>query len=135
MISYKKGRHVMRFFRSVAMVAALATLGISTSATAAASWNGIGHKLKVKLDGPATKSIWVAGTPAPGYEGFAAWNSCIVLSNAPTGWMDFAHVAKNGTFLKVIAFESRDCTNGYRREKGMTVPGNDGLDFVWLALF
>lgn len=124
----------MRSLKSIAIVSALAILGISTAAMSAASWNGVGHKLKIKLDGPATKAVWITGTPASGFTN-AAWGSCIVLSNAPNGWADFAHVAKDGTFVKVLAFANSTCTNDIRREKGMTVPGNDGNDFVWIALF
>lgn len=62
-------------------------------------------------------------------------NTCIRARNAPKGWMETSYVLKNGTRVKVIAFTSPDCADGYRRERAMTVPGVDGLDFVYLPLF
>lgn len=133
--------HIRKFWGQICMhksivgiTAFVAAILFSSGAFAAASWEGYGHKLRIKLDGSATKSIWVVGTAAPGWENDKL-NGCVRLTNPPRGWMETAFVLKNGSSLKVLAFSSTDCTNGLRRERRMTVPGADGLAFVYMPMF
>lgn len=116
------------------IVVAVAGFAIATSAWAFhGPWYGWGHKLKIRLDGSATKSIWVAGTAADGLPA-PTLNSCIQLSNAQKGWREVSYVLANGSFVKVLAFSDSYCTH-LRRERSMKVPGADGLDFVYLPLY
>ena len=109
-----------------------AALAFTTTAGSAMAW----HQLLIKLDGPATKSIFLVGDPqfgGPLQNGF-----CIRPSPGtrfPRGWYDTNYTLKDRSRVKALAYSSTDCRSGFRREKQMMVPGNDKLGHVYLNLY
>jgi len=120
----------MKLFKMVCTLsAALALFGAATSASAA------DHLLQIKLDGPATQSILVIGRQV--YSSNSDNGQCFRAPyyGFPRGWWSPNVRFWGGTPLQVIAFTSKDCSYGYRRDRKIIVPGADGLSNVYVPLF
>jgi len=91
------------------------------------------HRLMIKLDGPATQSLFIVGDA---YSNDIGNGRCITKpwNGFPRGWYSTPYVLADRSRVKVIAFTSGNCTAGYRREQQMRVP-EDGLTNVYVTLF
>ncbi|SDB84175.1 hypothetical protein [Acinetobacter boissieri] len=90
------------------------------------------HKLRIKTDGAATKSLYLVGKDQLGNlnNGF-----CIQNLNLKPGWFETPFILQDGSTYSVLGFSSRDCTAGLRKTIRDKVPTNDGLRYVWVPLF
>jgi|GEM_PF-3539828 len=119
------------FKRATKIAAALAFTTAAGSAMA-------DHTLQIKLDGAATKSLFIVGDPVISSFDWVRNGFCIPQKwngYFPRGWFNTGYVLRDGSRVKVIAFGSDNCTNGFRREMQMAVPINDGLKNVYLILY
>jgi hypothetical protein len=116
-------------FKGVIQIAA--ALAFVTAAGSAMA----GHTLQIKLDGSASNSLFVVGDSEWGQPIGSGFCVTAPAGGFPRGWFPTAYRLRDGSNVKVIAFASGNCTNGYRRDKQMTVPRNDHLQNVYLNLF
>lgn len=115
------------FKGAIQIAAALAFVTAAGSAMAA-------HKLQIKLDGTASKSLFVIGDSESRQNIGNGFCVTTPAGGFPRGWYATPYLLRDGSNVKVIAFASENCTWGYRRDKQMTVP-RDRLQNVYLTLF
>lgn len=108
--------------KSVALICTL--LFMSTASHA-------GHILKIKTDGPSTKSLYIVANDLFGglYNG-----KCLENLKLKSGWFSTPYQLQDGSNYSVLAFSTPNCTSGLTKSKKGIVP-SDNLTYFWLPLF